>query len=196
VSRNSSKTSKYQNSQKSVKWFSSRCLRTNRQTEAAELQAQFVIVNLKYKKSLPLRVLRHCRVVIDKHVRGLKKYAQFWTGKRNFGDRLFCYKNVHHTVWGRIMGFCCEGITSFGLKSLTTCWTTNLLQERFRIANRTQRCYWFRLDRSMKHCHFKNTKLQFVTVLNNRMKTNLWKPFRNLICLPPGILWGLNYKTV
>jgi hypothetical protein len=58
------------------------------------------------------------------------------------------------------MGFCCEG-----LKSLTTCWTINLLQESFRTPERTQSYYWFRLERSMKHYHLKNKKLQFVTAL-------------------------------
>jgi len=98
-------------------------------------------------------------VVIAKHAHGFKKYAQFLTGKRNFEDRLFCYEYLQHTGRGKTMGFCCEG-----LKSLTTCWTTNLLQESFRIAERTQSYYyWFRLDRSMKHYHLKNTELQFVT---------------------------------
>lgn len=123
-----------------MKWFASRCLRTNRETEAAKLQAQSLIVHLKYMHSFPLRVLRFSQVVIDKHAHGLK-YAQFWTGKRKFGDRLFCYEKVHHAGRGTIMGFCFEGVTSFSLKSLTTCWTTNLLQERFRIAERTQRYY-------------------------------------------------------
>jgi hypothetical protein len=130
-------------------------------------------------------------VVIDKQPHGLKKYAQFWTGKRNFGDRLFCYDNVHHTGRGTIMGFCCEAVTSYGLKSLTTCWTSNLPQERFRIADIIQRYYWFKLDRSIKHYHFKNMELQFVTVLNiiARKQTlgsrseicmsTTWKPLRS-----------------
>ena len=42
------KFSKYQISQTSVKWFSSRYLRTNGQTGAAKLKARMVIVHLKY----------------------------------------------------------------------------------------------------------------------------------------------------
>jgi len=42
--------------------------------------------SFEIRESFLLIILRFSQVVIDKHAHGFKKYAQFLTGKRTFGD--------------------------------------------------------------------------------------------------------------